>query len=172
MPTATFRGAVAGALDRRHGAWGAYGQRAEQQEPGPDPDPVLDTTPGDPPGAGTGTMSGARDVPELPAELTLALTADLAALTIALDDPDVDLEAGVRALGDSVRGTVDSVLGVSLTVVVDGYPFTVTALAAGVISGPPSHGAVTPRPPGSGRRGGCRAFNDRDVREYRGAAGG
>ena len=68
-------------------------------------------------------------------ELTAALIADLAALTAALDDPDVDLEAGVRALGDSVQGTVDSLLGVSLTVVVDGYPFTVTALAAGVVPG-------------------------------------
>jgi hypothetical protein len=61
-------------------------------------------------------------------ELTPALTADLAALTAALDDPDVDLEAGVNALGDSVRGTVESLLGVSLTVVVDGYPFTVSTL--------------------------------------------
>lgn len=61
-------------------------------------------------------------------ELTPALTADLAVLTAAADDPDVDLEASVRGLADRVRRTVGSFLGVSFTVVVDGYPFTVTAL--------------------------------------------
>ena len=63
-------------------------------------------------------------------ELTPALAEQLASLTATLEDPDVDLQAGVRTLGDSVRETVDSFLGVSLTMVVDGYPFTVTTLDA------------------------------------------
>ncbi len=63
-------------------------------------------------------------------ELTAALASRLADLTAALDDPTVDLESTVRTLGRSARSTVDSFLGVTLTVVVDGYPFTITALDA------------------------------------------
>lgn len=59
-------------------------------------------------------------------KLTPALTAQLA----ALEDPDVDLEAAVRHLGDSARATVESFSGVSLTLAVDGYPFTITVLDA------------------------------------------
>ena len=72
-------------------------------------------------------MIGVRDVPELPVKLTPALTAQLAVLTAALDDPDADLVAAVRHLGDSARSTVESFLGVSLTIAVDGYPFTISA---------------------------------------------
>ena len=72
-------------------------------------------------------MIGVRDVPELPVKLTPALTAQLAVLAAALDDPDVDLDAAVRHLGDSAQATVNSFLGLSLTLAVDGYPFTISA---------------------------------------------
>lgn len=72
-------------------------------------------------------MIGVRDVPELPVKLTPALAAQLAVLTAALDDPDVDLDAAVRHLGVSAQAAVESFLGLSLTLAVEGYPFTISA---------------------------------------------
>lgn len=64
-------------------------------------------------------------------ELSRALTVELAVLTEALSDPEVDLQEQVHTLGESVRGSVSSFVGLRMTTVVDGYPFTMTALDEG-----------------------------------------
>lgn len=57
-----------------------------------------------------------------------ALHAELAVLTEALADPGVNLQQQVQRLADSIRGAVSSCLGLRVTIVVDGNPFTVTVL--------------------------------------------
>lgn len=88
-------------------------------------------------------------------EFSPALVAELAVLTEALSDPEVDLQEQLRRLAGSVRVTVSSFLGVRMTVVVDGYPFTITTLddataAAGFA--PVVIGASVSIPLGSARR--------------------
>jgi hypothetical protein len=64
-------------------------------------------------------------------DLSRALANELAVLTGALDDPEVDLQELVHRLGAVVGVSVSSFLGLRLTVVVDGYPFTLTAMGRG-----------------------------------------
>lgn len=55
-------------------------------------------------------------------ELSRTLVVELAALTEALADPDVDLQEQVHRLGAAVRVSVSSFVGLRITIVVDGYP--------------------------------------------------
>ena len=57
-------------------------------------------------------------------DLSAALASDLAALTAALDVPGADLEGLLAGLSHTLRQAVPSCVGLSLTVVVDGEPFT------------------------------------------------
>jgi hypothetical protein len=61
-------------------------------------------------------------------ELSDAVAADLAALTVALDEPVGDLAVQLQQLGDSCALAVGSYLGISITLVVDEVPVTVTIL--------------------------------------------
>jgi hypothetical protein len=57
-----------------------------------------------------------------------ALTAPLAALTAALDDPGTDLQAILEVLCDDLSAAVSSFLGLTMTVQVDGIAVTLTAI--------------------------------------------
>lgn len=61
-------------------------------------------------------------------ESSCPLSAELAVLTEALADPDVDLQEQMHRLGAVVRAAVSSFIGLRMTVVVEGYPFTVTTV--------------------------------------------
>jgi hypothetical protein len=61
---------------------------------------------------------------ELPSELA----ADLRTLTEALDPPRADLDAQLRALIADIRLTTRSYLGLTLTIVLAGAPFTIVAI--------------------------------------------
>ena len=61
-------------------------------------------------------------------EISAALVADLTSLTDSLDQPDTDLEALLRALAEDTRRAVRSYLGLTMTLIVDGYPVTLTAM--------------------------------------------
>lgn len=61
-------------------------------------------------------------------ELSRTLVVELAALTEALADPGVDLRQQVQHLAGTVGVAVSSFVGLRITVVVDGYPCTMTAL--------------------------------------------
>jgi hypothetical protein len=61
-------------------------------------------------------------------EISVAVAADLARLSDALEDPGVDLELLLRQLSDSCSLAVDSYLGFSITVVIDDRPFAFTVL--------------------------------------------
>jgi hypothetical protein len=86
-----------------------------------------------------GTMTRRSGRPEYHfVELPAALRADLDALTEALGDPGTDLTALVGAVTADIRLAIASYLGMSLTLIVDGYPLTFTlmdeaAWAAGAI---------------------------------------
>lgn len=56
-----------------------------------------------------------------------SLAADLAALTRTIDNPDADLETQLRAVVQAARLAVASYLGMTLTVVVNEQPVSVTA---------------------------------------------
>ena len=58
------------------------------------------------------------------------LNAQLGALTIALEDPEVDLQAVIAALAADVTAAVPSFLGLTMTLLLDGRPVTVTAIDA------------------------------------------
>ena len=58
------------------------------------------------------------------------LSEQLDALTNALEDPGVDLRAVVAALADDVTAAVPSFLGLTMTLLLDGHPVTVTAIDA------------------------------------------
>jgi len=62
--------------------------------------------------------------------LSDALTAQLDALTAALDDPGTDLETILDVLGDDLSAAVSSFLGLRMTLQLDGCPVTLTALDA------------------------------------------
>ncbi len=64
-------------------------------------------------------------------EFSRALVVQLAVLSEALSDPGIDLQEQLHELGQSVRTSVSSFLGLRMTVVVEDYPFTLTALEAG-----------------------------------------
>jgi hypothetical protein len=53
-------------------------------------------------------------------DLAVALTADLASLSRALEEPDLDLETHLRRLIADLRRAVDSYLGLRMTVIVEG----------------------------------------------------
>ncbi len=59
-------------------------------------------------------------------DLSAALAADLAALSDLLDEPDVDLEAGLRALGVSLRTAIGAYRAMTMTVDVDGHRVSLT----------------------------------------------
>jgi hypothetical protein len=61
-------------------------------------------------------------------EISAALAADLKSLTDALDQPGTDLEALLRGLADDSRRAVHSFLGLTMTLIVEGYPVTLTAM--------------------------------------------
>jgi hypothetical protein len=61
-------------------------------------------------------------------EVSAELSADLSLLTAALDQPDIDLETLLRRLADTITSAVDSYLGVSVTLVVDDHPLSLTML--------------------------------------------
>lgn len=54
-------------------------------------------------------------------DVSAALAADLAALTRALDDPDIDLETGLRDLAADLKRAVSSYTGLSMTIALDGH---------------------------------------------------
>jgi hypothetical protein len=59
---------------------------------------------------------------------TDTLIADLSYFRHALERSDIDLEAQLKALADTVRRTVDSYLGLRVTLIAEGHSFTVTAM--------------------------------------------
>jgi hypothetical protein len=59
-------------------------------------------------------------------DLTAALTADLAALSRALDEPDVDLETLLQAVTADLEKAVDSYLGLAMTIALNGHELTLT----------------------------------------------
>jgi hypothetical protein len=61
-------------------------------------------------------------------EISAALSADLKALTDLLEEPGTDLEATLQALAADTRQAVDSYLGLTMTLVIDGYPITFTTV--------------------------------------------
>ncbi|HEY4993239.1 MAG TPA: hypothetical protein VII33_14290, partial [Nakamurella sp.] len=61
-----------------------------------------------------------------------ALTAQLNALTAALDDPGTDLETILDVLVDDLSAAVSSFLGLRMTLQLDGVPVTLTAMDAGL----------------------------------------
>jgi hypothetical protein len=61
-------------------------------------------------------------------KLPSPLSEQLSALTDALDDPDIDLEAVLTALLDDVRAAVPSVLGLTMTLELNGHQVSVTAI--------------------------------------------
>lgn len=60
--------------------------------------------------------------------VSAALAADLAALADALDEPATDIEVVLRSLSEHAGAAVASYLGLSLSVVVDANPVTMTVL--------------------------------------------
>jgi hypothetical protein len=62
--------------------------------------------------------------------VSAALVADLKALTDVLDEPGVDLEQLLRTLAVDAQRAVDSYLGLAMTLIIDGYPITLTAIDA------------------------------------------
>jgi hypothetical protein len=56
-----------------------------------------------------------------------SLAADLADLTRLVENPDVDLAGQLRAVVTAAKFAIDSYLGMTLTIVVDGEPVSVTA---------------------------------------------
>jgi hypothetical protein len=66
--------------------------------------------------------------PEFFVEVSDAVTADLAALSEALEDPDADLAELVHRLGDSCSLAVGSYLGFSISLVVDEVVVSVSVL--------------------------------------------
>jgi hypothetical protein len=61
-------------------------------------------------------------------DISAVLSADLKALTDLLDEPGTDLEALLQALSADTRQAVDSYLGLTMTLVIDGYPITLTTV--------------------------------------------
>ena len=61
-------------------------------------------------------------------KLPLWLSEQLSALTDALDDSNIDLEAVLTALLDDVTAVVPSVLGVTMTLRLDGHRVSLTAI--------------------------------------------
>lgn len=59
-------------------------------------------------------------------DLSAAFAADLALLTQALDDPDVDLEAALGGLGNALSRAVDSYCAMTVTIVLDGRDVSFT----------------------------------------------
>lgn len=55
-----------------------------------------------------------------------SLATDLAVLTRAVDDPEIDLEALLHAFTTAARLTIASYLGMTMTVAVDGHEVSVT----------------------------------------------
>ena len=79
-------------------------------------------------------------------EISAALVADLTSLTDSLDQPDTDLEALLRALADDTRRAVRSYLGLTMTLIVDGYPVTLTAMDEFADPGDIATSALLPLP--------------------------
>jgi hypothetical protein len=61
-------------------------------------------------------------------KIPVALAADLQSLTDALDQPGIDLQTHLETLAVGIRNTVASYLGVTMTLLVDGYPAEFTVL--------------------------------------------
>jgi hypothetical protein len=61
-------------------------------------------------------------------EISAALAADLKALTDALDEPGVDLEHLLHAFGADTRRTVDSYLGLTMTLIFDDFPISLATM--------------------------------------------
>lgn len=60
--------------------------------------------------------------------ITAALAVDLALLTAALDEPGADIAASVIALGNTLSSTIDSYVGLTVSVSNDASGFTLTTL--------------------------------------------
>jgi hypothetical protein len=73
-------------------------------------------------------MLGVRDAREFLVELSDAVSADLAALTSALDEPGADCATLTQRLGDSCALAVASYLGFCITVIVDDVPISFSML--------------------------------------------
>ena len=61
------------------------------------------------------------------------LTGQLNELTMALDDPGTDLQAILEVLIDDVATVVSSFLGLTMTLLLDGIPVTLTAVEADLV---------------------------------------
>lgn len=61
-------------------------------------------------------------------EIAAALAADLKALTDALDKPGVDLETLLHAFGAATRRNIDSFRGLTMTLIIDDFPITLTTM--------------------------------------------
>ncbi len=62
-------------------------------------------------------------------EISAALTADLNALTAALDQPHSNIHALLGELLEDLHVAVESFLGLTVTIIVDYYPVTFTAIS-------------------------------------------
>lgn len=60
-------------------------------------------------------------------DISATLTADLAALTAALDQPDIDLDTQLQAFTANAQHAVTSYLGMTMTIAVNGYEVSFTA---------------------------------------------
>lgn len=63
--------------------------------------------------------------------LSVQLEAELAALTLSLDDPNVDLQRSLEGLAEHVKLAITSFIGVSMSVTTAGRPITISALDEG-----------------------------------------
>ncbi len=61
-------------------------------------------------------------------DISAALAADLTALTDALAEPGIDLEALLRALAADTRAAVPSYLGLTMRLIIDDHPLTLTTM--------------------------------------------
>ena len=61
-------------------------------------------------------------------DLSAALVADLAALSGLLDESDVDLEAGLRALGVSLKTAIGSYQAMTMSIDLDGHRVSLTVV--------------------------------------------
>jgi len=82
------------------------------------------------PGSGTVDQRSGRPSGVLLHGFSHPLSEQLEALTNALEDPGVDLQAVVAALAADVTAAVPSFLGLTMTLLLDGHPVTVTAIDA------------------------------------------
>jgi hypothetical protein len=96
-------------------------------------------------------------------ETPRSLPDDLDALTEALDDPVLDLEAVLSVLTDDLLTAIPSYLGMSITVIIDGSPCTLNSSAESMRLRAMSSLWLPLDPLGAGGHGGHVVFYARDT---------